>query len=112
MAPTHVYIGPDATYPQLVYAEGVAPFTCRSGVTAVDFGEHEPPADGHWQPLAGKKRPDATLPDNHPDVVAAANTEAQAAAEAAIPDDEPPAEDEPTPDAAAPTADATSTAGS
>lgn len=101
MQPTHVYIGPDCTYPQLAYADGIAPFTCTSGITAVDFGDLEPPHDGHWQPLKGKKALPHARPDNAVPEAPSAPADTPAA----------PAP-QPAPDAAAPTADTDTTTGS
>jgi hypothetical protein len=50
---------------RLACAHGTAPVTNLKQGDLVDFGEHEPPADGRW--IEAPEGTEATrLPDNHP----------------------------------------------
>jgi hypothetical protein len=57
---------PGLGYLRLPCAHGTVPITGLTAGDLVDFGEHEPPADGRWF-----EAPDGAtatrLPDNHPD---------------------------------------------
>lgn len=57
---------PGMGYLRLACAHGTAPVTGLQVGDLVDFGEHQPPADGRW--IDAPEGATATkLPDNHPD---------------------------------------------